>query len=200
MSEVFPNKNPVLFGQAEDSIGIIDDEAIAGLTGSLVLARDTDQGVDEIPGTTLFTPNESPRLTAGSIGNEKITWSNVTTPPDSVLVIIVSTASPVANSSSTKNWLITEDTATLLAFSQSGTNSTQTRCEMNVFTDASPSAGTHDYAVEEANGNSYGAISATLFFIAATDTHGGVIATPATATKQINSPDSHTTRQTEVIP
>ena len=200
MSEVFPNKNPILFGEAEDSEGIIDTPAVAGLTGSVVLAKDTDQGVDELAGTSQFSPNEQPRLTSGIDGNEKITWPNVITPADSILVIVVSTASPVANSASTKNWLITEDTVTKFSFTQSATNSNQTRSEMNVFTDASPSAGTHDYAVEEDDGNSYGAISATLFFIKATDTHGAIISTPATATKQINSPDSHTTRQTEVIP
>jgi len=200
MSEIFPNSKPILLGEAEDSIGIIDQSAIAGLTGSLVLAKDTDQGVDEIAGTTIFNPNESPRLTNGILGNEKITWSNIVTPADSVLVIIVSTASPVSNSSSDKDWLITRDTSTLVAFTQSGVNSNQTRSEMEVFTDASPPAGTHNYAVEEDDGNGYGAISATLFFIKGTDTHAAIIATPATATKQIISEDSHRTHETEVLP
>ena len=200
MSEIFPNKNPILFGQAEDSIAIIDDEAVAGLTGSLIQAKNTDQGISGFPASSQGGALPVRQTTSGGIGNDLITFSNVLTPADSVLIIVVACATFSAAGAFSKDWLLKRDATTLDSFSLATGDTGSIDVNMRVFVDANPTAGTFDYTLTEDDATTFGAISVTLFFIKATDTHAGVIATPATAIKQINSPDSHTTRQTEVIP
>ena len=199
MSEVFPNKNPILFGAGEDSEAIIDTPAAAGLTGSLILSEDLDQGITRVDATN----SSSMQTTRNRIGNDGvalITFSNVTTPTDSVLIIVVVSSTTIAGINLSKDWLLKRGTTTIDTFSLESADTNSQNADMRVFVDENPTAGTFDYTLVEDDPNTFGGMTATLFFIKGTDTHGAVIATPATAIKQINAPDSHTTRQTEVIP
>ena len=201
MSEVFPNKNPILFGSGEDSIAIIDDEAVAGLTGSLILSEDLDQGQQEQIATLgLGFGNEPRAQTTGGEDAAIATFSNITTPADSVLIIIVATGTFVGNSNFSKNWKIQRNGSIIDTFSLSTSRINQQRAELRIFVDVNPPAGTFNYTVNEDDLTTFGAMNATLFFIKGTDTHAAIIATAATAIKQINSPDTHTTHETEVLP
>jgi len=202
MSEIFPNSNAELLGEAEDSIGIIDTPAIAGLSGDLVMSEDLDQGLNAQNGTTTSSTNQQPRRRNGSDGNAITTFSNLTTPDNSVLVIVVAAATFLANTNSTKSWKLVRDGTTTIdgPFNLQASHGTQTQSNMRVFTDENPLAGTHTYTLVENDGNGFGAVNSTLFFIKGTDTHAAAITTPATATKQIITPDTHRTHETEVIP
>jgi len=198
---VFPNSNAPLFGAGEDSEGIIVTPAVAGLTGSLVLAEDLDQGNTAIPATTTSTTNQQPRRRTGIDQNVVITFSNITTPDDSNLIIIFASATFLANTNSTKNWKFVRDgTTTLDTFTQQASHGTQTQANLRVFVDENPPAGSHTYTIVENNGNTYGGIIGNLFFVVATDTHAGFIQSVAVPGKQINVADSHTTRELAVLP
>jgi len=203
MSDIFPNKNPKLFGEAEDSIGIIDTSAVAGLTGDATLSEGGNTTTQQHRASTAGS-SVTDRLTVSvSIGNPIVTFSNITTPPNSIL-IINTYAAPILTDGSTlvKNVVLRRDTSDLSSFTTIVRNST-TGAEIfleNTFIDINPPAGTFDYTLEEDDVNSFASITVTLMFIVLTDTHAAEIITTATATKQINSPDSHRTQQTEVIP
>lgn len=202
MSNIFPNKNPKLFGSGEDSIGIIDQSAIAGLIGDLIMSKVLDSGQQQFNATVQSQQVFSrAQISAGS-GVAKITFSNILTPTEkSTLVIVVASATfiPVSGTS-TKPWLLKRDTTQIDSFSLQSADNNSTNADIRIFVDVNPTAGTHTYTLVENNANTFGGITAQLFFIQGTDTHAAEITTPATATKQINSPDSHRTQQTEVIP
>lgn len=204
MSKVFPNSKPKLLGEGEDSIGIIDTPAVAGLTGDLVMSKISDTGYTDIPATSSGTFIAS-RSRVGSNGSIRFTLSNITTPVEnpnkSTLVIIVaaSNAGSVA-SNSTKDWVLKRDATTIDSFSLVGASPDKTEADIHIFIDTNPPAGTFDYTLVEDDGNGYGGIGIQLFFILGTDTHAGFIDTVAIAGKQINTPDTHTTHEQEILP
>jgi len=196
----FPNAKPELLGDPEDSIGIIDTSAVAGLTGDLVMAKVLDSGQQQVRATVL-TSFVNARATIGNDGGTRIAITSITTPTEkSTLVIVIVSANfiPVSGNT-TKAWLLKRGTTTIDTFALQAADSNSTEADIRLFTDSNPTAGTFDYNLVEDDPNTYGAITMQLFFIRGTDTHAGIITTPATATKQINSPDTHRTHEREVL-
>ena len=205
MSEVFPNKNPILFGEAEDSIGIIDEEAIAGLTGSLVV-----EDVNIQLSSTFDSSSISSLLTTttGDIVSVTVTPVNAT---NKVKIIGRLDAGSFDSGAIVE---IREGSTVLVDQLLDGGISVLPQVLTVNLTDISVAAHTYTMRIRYISGLGYqfgdgGSVDtnpdahAPDFVVAVTDfldTHTSVIATPATAIKQINSPDSHTTRQTEVIP
>jgi len=195
----FPNAKPLLLGDPEDSIGIIDTSAVAGLSGSLVMSKDLEQTPQGISGTTQVQAQGRAHTTDG-LGFAVATFSNITTPTEkSVLVIVVASGTFIANQNFRKDWVIKRGATVLDTFDLQSSQTNQQSVELRTFFDTSPPAGTFTYTVNEDDVTTYGTIEVTLFFIKGTDTHAGIIATPATATKQINTPDTHTTHEREVL-
>ena len=60
------------------------------------------------------------------------------------------------------------------------------------------SVGSHTYNIIRTSGTIH-ATEVTVEVIEVSDTHAGNIATPATATKQVNSPDTHNTKSKGII-
>ena len=146
------------------------------LLGSLVLAKDTDQGTTQLNATTA-SAMQTTRVRTGSMGNTLITFASVTTPTDSVLIIIVASATFSAGINTSKNYLLKRGATTIDTFSLQAADTNSTNADLRVFTDASPTAGTNTYTLEENDPNTFGGVTANLFFIKGTDTH---------ATKNIN--------------
>lgn len=195
---IFPNAKPKLLGEGEDSIGIIDTPAVAGLTGSVTLAKDTDQGITPI-NATQSSSSVTSRIRTGNDGVALITFSNVTTPTDSILIIVIASSTFLLGNAD-KDWLLKRDTTTLDTFSLESGDSNSQNADMRVFVDANPTAGTFDYTLVEDDANTFGGMTMTLFFIKANDTHAGFIDTVAIAGKQINAEDSHRTHEQAVLP
>jgi len=196
---VFPNAKAQLLGAPEDSIAIIDQTAVAGLAGDLVMSKVLDSGQSQFGGTTSSSMVNG-RATFGVVG-DTITFSNITTPTEkSTLVIVVGASNLIPVSGNfTKNWLLKRDTTTIDSFSLISADPNSIEVDLRIFTDSNPPAGTFDYHLSETDANTYGTITAQLFFIEGADTHAGIISTPATAIKQINAADSHATQESGVI-
>lgn len=205
MSEVFPTRKPRLFGAGEDSIGIIDTPAVAGLGGSLVVE---DVNIE------LSIPFDSGELsssqtsTTGTIVSATITPINAT---NKVRII----ARIDAGSGTSDGVIEIREDSTVLVDQLIDQGASPVIFTLTVdLENVSVSAHTYTMRIRSISGNSfqYGNggttdtnpdVIAPELTVAVTDfddTHVGTIATPATATKQINTPDSHSTKRTEVIP
>lgn len=148
------------------------------LLGSLVMSQDLDQGQQADNATTdAGNPSQNSHRNNGSLDNAVATFSNITTPDDSVLVIIFATSTFIQNVSSTKDWRIEEDTGTVDSFTRNAASGTVIQAQLRVYIDETPTPGTHTYEVLEDDANGFGGTIANLFFIKGTDTH---------ATKNIN--------------
>lgn len=196
---VFPNSSAPLFGEGEDSIGEIDTAAIADLAGDLVMSKDLEQTPQGVPGTTQVQDQGRAHTTDG-LDFAIATFSNITTPENSVLVIVVASGTFIANQNLRKDWVIKRDTTVLDTFDLQSAQTNQQSVEFRTFFDTSPPVGTFTYTVNENDVNTYGTIEATLFFIKGTDTHAGFISQVATAKKTIITPDSHFSREISVLP
>jgi len=195
-TDVFPNKRPKLFGAGEDSIGVIDEVAQPGLTGVATLDEDSNAGQDgrdsNVSGLTTESRN------TGLLNRVVATFADIVTPADSVIILVVA-MSGLEAASVNKDWQWQRDSIDYLdGFTLSGASDMTN--ELKVLVDNSPDAGTHTYTLLEDDANQYGAVKCEITFVKLTDTHQGIIAVPATAIKQIITADSHTTKQTEVIP
>jgi len=214
MSEVFPNKNPILFGQAEDSIGIIDDEAIAGLTGSVANSEESDNILinRNTVGSSIGITYRELNLLANvevDVATDTLTIPAATSTEDYGYVLIGSIAATAGGNATTATIRLffdgAEVSSRVISFDDAGgsaerkvTSAIVVKYDPKVTIDGSIAV---KLTVEPGtNGLFLNSSSLSAIVIKLTDTHTSVIATPATAIKQINAADSHTTRQTEVIP
>jgi len=140
------------------------------LFGSLVLAKDTDQGTIQLNATNA-SAMQTTRNRIGNNGNVLITFASVLTPADSVLIIIVASATFSAGINSSKAYVLKRGATTIDTFSLQAADTNSTNADLRVFVDASPTAGTNTYTLEENDPNTFGGITANLFFIKGTDTH-----------------------------
>lgn len=213
MSKIFPNKKPTLFGEGENSIAVIDEEAVAGLTGS----SEDSIGVIATPAVAGLTGSNITTVVKPSIGapytienpNIGITWGQTE-------IIIATKAISVT---SAKNFLILDVTCGIQYNTTPGSRSGRVNIRLQdlngaivAFTDVVdgvfgflhlavveqdiPISTTQVvFTIENNTGfTDPGNRSAILFFptiVNINDTHDGEITTPATATKQINAVDSH---------
>lgn len=196
MSHIFPNSKPILLGAAEDSIGIIDDIAVAGLSGDVVIDDPTilfpraDTGTANLlvgPGTyssAFFTVNY-----AKSINKAKLV-AKIFTSFVGVNIIIElrrgGTTGDVLGSATNSGPVNNSKTITVIETNRPTGN------QLYTVTCTIPS-GQMFYT-------NYNGWSGDLEVVNVNDTHAAIITTPATATKQINSPDTHKTHETEVLP
>jgi len=212
---VFPNARSPLFGEGEDSIGVIDTPAVAGLSGSPedsigVIDTPAVAGLSGSNGTTV----DKPLATIGyTIVNPLIgiTWGG-----DEFII----SSSPITITESI-NFLILFVTLGISYNDTSGTRTGQLRLRFNdvngtlldevaitntgffgpvifqlVIQNAPLTATSVVLTIK--NNTSFitdiGNRSNVFYAISVVnidDTHQGIITTPATATKQINAVDSH---------
>ncbi|MCZ6583048.1 MAG: hypothetical protein O6761_07765 [Thaumarchaeota archaeon] len=200
---VFPNKKPKLFGSGEDSIGIIDTPAVAGLAGSLAIEDTSIFGIItslSLRTTQLFVTSDLDSLVVSGIVNNTnkihITarmWGRILSGSTGDAVFELREGSTVLGSQDLttpdSNLEINVDLTNV----SSGSHTYTTRIRFitggyQYSTNAgidTPSQLSHSITVAVSDYN---------------DTHAGSIDTAAIAGKQINAADSHTTKQTEVIP
>lgn len=169
----FPDAKPFLLG---------GDSHAAAVT----LAQALDQGLTQANGSN-SSSMQTTRNTIGSDGNAVITWSNITTPTEtSVLIIIIVSSTFIAGSTLSKDWFLKRDTTTIDTFSLESSDTNSQNTDMRVYTNFSPTAGTNTYTLEEDGGNTFGGIAGTLFFI----TGDGVL----------TGANTNSTHETEVLP
>lgn len=167
MTTGFVNKKSIILGE---------DTQAADLTGSLILTEDLDQGQQSDPATTdAGNPSQNSRRNNGILDNAVATFTNIETPDNSVLVIIVATSTYIVNTGSDKDWRIQEDSQTVDTFQREAASGTQIKAELRVFINENPTPGIHTYTVNEDDGNTFGGFVANLFFIKGTDTHAAAL-------------------------
>lgn len=115
--------------------------------------------------------SKPPFSASGSTGAARATWSNVTTPANSALVIVVASATAVSFTTSSKSWNLKRGTTTIANFSLPATQDGSEVCGMYVYVDTTPTAGTHTYKLEDVDTQGFGGIRANLLWIDSTDTH-----------------------------
>ena len=199
MSQVFPNSKSQLLGEGEDSEGIIVTPAVAGLTGSVTQAEDADNGLVLANATTsgVTVPSWFRNVTNGEV---IITRSGIVTPDDSVMVIAVSSGPTPSTVEFTKSWTFRRGGSILYTFSLRSITNGKQEADLFLTIDDAPLAGTHEYTLVSNDTLAMTGIAMHITFVKATDTHAGFIDTVAIAGKQINTPDSHTTHEQEVLP
>lgn len=178
------------------------DTHISNLTGTLVMAKILDSAQQKAIGT-VPSSMETSRIQIGSLGNAKITISNVTTPTeDSVLVIIVGAGNALGGPGTlNKNWLLKRGTTTIDTFSLIASTSSSISVDMRLFTTATPTSGTHDYILEENDPNTFGTVTMQLFFIEGTDTHGASLGGSAgTDTHALGGDNTQDTNASKSLP
>jgi len=196
----FPNAKPKLLGEPEDSIGIIDTPAVAGLNGTVnsTLTDVIDISVRNATGSIGSTPTET------VFQSQTI---NYTQPKNiAFLKTKCENTDGFSNHQSTIRLRRGGLTGTILddAILLGGNSLTLSATEIDrpigsvlyvlTIKELNP-------AVISASALVYdGGFNGTAIVCNIDDTHEGTIATPATATKQINTPDTHRTHETEVFP
>jgi len=195
---VFPNAKSPLFGAGEDSIGIIQTAATAKLTGDITQAKSTSNNTTVKRTGTTFGVTAVVKVLATSAGTNEASVS-ITTPTDSLVVIAYSCELGVGGSG-TFNMRILDGTDELQIKSESFTQ-TKYQLMQDLFV-GTPKSGPRIYNIQVFGPSSNGLLEVSIFVshVQFDDTHGGAIDTVAIATKQINSPDSHTTREIAVLP
>lgn len=203
MGTRFVNKRSILFGEDEDSEGIIDTVAIPGLDGVLVVQNVNIQ---------LSSPFDSGEL-SGSQSATTGTLVSATITPTSATNKVRITARIDAGSGTGVPVIEIREGSTVLVDTDVDQGATPVIYTLSVdLTDVSVAAHTYTLRIRFISGSfQYGNggttdtnpdVIAPLLVVALTDfadTHAGSIATPATATKQINVADSHTTKDSEVL-
>jgi len=179
---IFKNKKPTLFGSPEDSTAEIDTLAIAGLTGDLTKSL----------GTTTGTTGSNVNLSALQSGEVLVGTIIVT--PFNPLNLIIMRFSQFATQDS--NIQIREGATVIATVDGSSTGG---RVINTSIEDASVETHTYScYTQFDTLQYQYAQTGGTILYgsvVNLTDTHAADITTPATAIKQINSPDSHTTKK-----
>ena len=200
MSVLFPNAKPKLFGDPENSMGIIDTPAESGLSGSVDATP--DNGATNTRFATVEIFNRNPYRSGISVNQVLVTVTSVVVAAGEKVLLTYVWISDYSNNNQdgAMTHSLQRDASEITTFANGNYNET-IRTLNSQFID-SPGAGTFSYRIqitaESSGGLQYVALTANVIKI--TDTHEGIIPTPATATKQINTPDTHTTHETEVLP
>jgi len=201
---VFPNAKAQLLGAPEDSIAIIDTPAVADLAGSLVV-----EDVNIQLGSTFDSGELSglQTLTTGTLLSVTVTPVNATNKVKIIARIDVGSFDDGATVE------IREGSTVLVDQLVTGGITAAIRTLTVDLTDVSVAAHTYTLRIrfisgigfQYGNGGSTDTspdviapdlVAALTDFL---DTHAGIITTPATAIKQINSADSHATQESGVI-
>ena len=209
---IYPNARSPLLGEPEDSIGIIDTAAVAGLGGDFSPVIDVEnegEGVIPIGSSAL----DFLGVRALEQFNPQIIATTTVTPPVSTpinrsIVTIVGMAIGrkfVGGGNSNITITLVKDGSTTLATKVTSVDSTGTQGDMMIVSavEINQTAVLHTYELRVTQVGddvtiSNGGIKATV--LDPNDTHAGSIITQATATKQINSADSHRTHEQAVLP
>jgi len=191
---VFPNARPKLLGEAEDSEAIIDTEAIAGLSGSSAAVAG-DSGAGFFNGGTSFredVPNDVVALVGQTLDTD-----TVNVPAGSIVVIFL--CSENGNGPGVIKVRNTTTSVDKIALSMVTGGGLTITLNSTSFVDSSPDVGNNSYAMIGVSGAGF-KMQMILRVVDVTDNHQGIITTPATATKQINSPDTYRTHEQAVLP
>jgi len=191
----FPNAKSKLLGNPEDSIGIIDTPAVAELTG--------DVSIDSADFSNFDYP-----VSTGSFTN---------TPAEAVFITSTVTITKVKNNVrlnirivglGLQNSTVRIRRGGLTGTIVGGPDFVGSSGKIFIINDSNLPIGNTDYvataqrigptarSLETYTPNT---LPGLVIVSEPNDTHAGIIATPAIATKQINSPDSHTTHETDVL-
>ena len=198
---VFPNAKSPIFGEGEDSIGIIDTVAVAGLSGTISQAENTTgEDADKFGGFAIFAGRANGKIWPSGPGTNQSSVT-VTTPADSLVVVAGFGAGWLPGSGSGTMSVRVLDGSTTLKTATLSTGNTND-AELSVLFVGVPLSGSRTYNVQcwNTSGDALMHTSIRVSHVQFTDTHAGIITTPATATKQINAADSHTTREISVLP
>lgn len=147
----FVNKKPPIFGE--------DTHAADAVEGT--------GGTAESTGSQASCDNQS---ILGSIGTNRATVSNITTPTNSSqLVFVLATMGQLRlNFTDPKTWRIMRNTTQLFSISMPGANQQETHTpSIAIRVEDSPPAGTYSYHAQEGDNDSFGGVSLALQFIEA---------------------------------
>jgi len=202
---VYPNARSKLFGEPEDSIGIIDNPAVPGLSGTNSTTLNSLQSPASILSGTDIDEPMAPEKIIDSIDVNYPTAFNFThltytqatqfssgagRGPYTIRIrdgglsgtIIASVVRPAGSPSQEQ----TENLSATIINHSAVLNSYVATLQQD--------------GVASLSRKLYDNIQFSIFAVDINDTHTGIITTPATATKQINSPDSHRTHEQAVLP
>ncbi len=194
MTTKLVNRKPTLFGEGEDSVGIIDTPATAGLGGGLSITdgnTDTDQQNSGTSSSAGSSPDEN-----GPIPNPQviITISN----NNSTVGLAISGGFSSGSSASVN--VTVEESAVVKASGLLTMNRTfNLNLGVLLLYVHGVSAGAHTYDIVWGGGTKPGVGKVDAKVAEVNDSHAGTIATSATATKQVNVADSHTTHEGEIL-
>jgi len=163
------------------------DTHSADLTGTTTLAEGGNTETQNANGTTSGGATTTKRNN-GSDGATILTFSSITTPVNSTLIIITATAPQLTTGSNAKTILLKRGSTVLETISIDGIDSNSTVQIANIHIDASPQSGTNTYTLEQDDNSSFGGVTATLMFIELTDTHAASLI--GANTQNTNASDS----------
>ena len=226
----FTNKKPTLFGEGENSIGIIDTPAIAskqinsadshfgeittpaiaGLDGTSSTLIDSEEENTNNGDNQQYSPTRNGSFVNFS-SNQVLSTIIMTRPSIKSKLILVVTVKNTDNASS-NSFNIRRNNIELKSF-DTPAQANIIFVEVNTFDETKIDSGTATYTVNGLNNGRHSGVTLTGIFVDISDTHAGVItspaipglggspedsvaiiSTPATATKDIITPDSHVTR------
>jgi len=201
MSEnVFPNARSRLFGEGEDSEGIIVTPAVAGLSGDVeALDPVLNINFNDVAGGGGTDDSSSPEQVYASVS------ITVTEP---INVIFLRQFSPMDRNNDGGTFRIREDDINGLQIAGAGygAGNGQANIVMSAIIKNQP-VGSRTYVMtREQNTPTSGftrlqaGATTNNFVVDVDDTHAGFIQSVAIAGKQINTPDSHTTHEQAVLP
>lgn len=166
MTTGFTNKRSLLLGS---------DTHSSSLSGSVSQAETNAQSENGNLGTTIDT-NFDEKYTAGSAGTTRATFTDVATPTDSLMILVIGQATRSALiDEQTKTWLWKKDTVTFSTVNLSPTISSLSNKTLLSTVVITPTAGTHTYTLVENDATSFGSVSAKITFIQLTDTHAATL-------------------------
>jgi len=192
----FPNAKPKLLGAGENSIGVIDDPAVAALSGSISQSLGDVVQTSIVGDTDLQT--QSVVLSRVQTGDTYTSGSSSYSSNASQAVSIAISHSSALFGSATFN--VRMDGVTVIGSISLSITGGDLKGVTFTFLDNVSGNHFYDiiYTVEDAS-ILMGIVSFIIIEVRFTDTHSAIIVSPATATKQIITPDSHTTHESGVL-
>lgn len=211
---VFPNARSRLFGAGEDSEGIIVTPAVAGLTGSVANSEESDNILinRNTVGSSVAVTYKELTLTPSvevDVATDTLTIPTATSTEDYGYVLIGAIAGSAGGNATTATIRLFFDDAEVssrvISFDDAGgsgerkvTSAIVVKYDPKVTIDGSIAV---KLTIEPSvNGLFLQSSSLSAIVIKLTDDHAGIIDTVAIAGKQINTPDSHRTREQAVLP
>ena len=207
---VFPNAKSPLFGAGENSVGIIETDAVAGLTGSLVLDESQFLGGQVGLNANGFPASGTASRTESIVDSRAITVTEV----DNVLIVRASAFTGTNGASRAVTFRIRENnltgniiggvTVATSGGSPSSTNSTEWQIKIfviNISASVTSIVLTRQHTGPTGPSEGFqGTYAFDVWLVEGDDTHAGFIQSVAVAGKNIITPDSHTTREISVLP